>query len=313
MIFLLVLLPATYTAGSAYKVAWGFFGHKLITEMAIYTLPADLMPFFKANKGIIVSKSVQPDQRRYVNPDEGPRHYIDLDLYEDIDSIPRFWPEAVSRYGEDTLQARGVGPWHTYFTFRNLVKAMSQKDGDKIIRIAADLSHYVADANVPLHTTSNYNGQLSNQVGIHSFWESRIPELFARDFDFWVGQAEYTMYPLSYIWDHVLYANSLTDSLFGLEYSLTNETGQHRKYVYEARSKKQVKVASKSFSRAYLNQFPFLEQQMQRSVKMIGDLWFTAWIEAGQPDLASIKDLPKVEEEPEVTPEKLVPAREHEY
>jgi hypothetical protein len=38
------------------------------------------------------------------------------------------------------------------------------------------LGHYIGDAHVPLHTTSNYNGQKTNQHGIHGLWESRIPE-----------------------------------------------------------------------------------------------------------------------------------------
>ncbi len=60
------------------------------------------------------------------------------------------------------------------------------------MRISAEFGHYIADACVPLHTTSNYNGQLTDQVGIHAFWESRIPELFAvEEFDMIVGTASY--------------------------------------------------------------------------------------------------------------------------
>jgi hypothetical protein len=33
-----------------------------------------------------------------------------------------------------------------------------------------------------------------------------------------------------------------------------------------------------------------VERQMRASVKMVGDIWFTAWVDAGQPDLNSIID-----------------------
>jgi hypothetical protein len=34
-------------------------------------------------------------------------------------------------------------------------------------------------------------GNLTNQVGIHGFWESRLPELFYEQYDFYVGPATY--------------------------------------------------------------------------------------------------------------------------
>ena len=46
------------------------------------------------------------------------------------------------------------------------------------------------------HTTENYNGQFTNQKGIHGFWESRIPELFYDEYDFITGKAKYIDYPL---------------------------------------------------------------------------------------------------------------------
>jgi hypothetical protein len=31
-----------------------------------------------------------------------------------------------------------------------------------------------------------------------------------------------------------------------------------------------------------------VERQMRSAIRMIGDLWFTAWVEAGQPDLSAL-------------------------
>ena len=47
---------------------------------------------------------------------------------------------------------------------------------DDVLRTAADLGHYLADAHVPLHTTGNYNGQRTNQTGIHALWETHNVE-----------------------------------------------------------------------------------------------------------------------------------------
>jgi hypothetical protein len=40
-----------------------------------------------------------------------------------------------------------------------------------------------------------------------------------------------------------------------------------------------------------------VERQMRASVKMIGDVWYTAWVDAGQPDLKVLIDYKPTEEE----------------
>ncbi|MFM7234128.1 MAG: S1/P1 Nuclease, partial [Flavobacteriales bacterium] len=45
--------------------SWGFFGHKKINELAIYTLPEELFGFYKANMDYLIDHSVDPDKRRY--------------------------------------------------------------------------------------------------------------------------------------------------------------------------------------------------------------------------------------------------------
>jgi hypothetical protein len=61
-----------------------------------------------------------------------------------------------------------------------LTQAFKEKRKSEILFIAADLGHYIADAHMPLHTSDNHDGQLTDQKGIHSLWESRLPELFVK-------------------------------------------------------------------------------------------------------------------------------------
>ena len=159
---------------------WGFFAHQKINRLAVFTLPPELIGFYKQNIQYLTRKSVSPDMRRYVNKAEAPRHYIDIDVYGDsaIYKMPRRWRDAVEKYTEDTLKRYGIVPYHIHRVSRGLINAFKNKDADRILRLSADIGHYIADANVPLHTTQNYNGQLTGQYGIHGFWESRLPELF---------------------------------------------------------------------------------------------------------------------------------------
>ena len=166
--------------------AWGFFAHRRINRLAVFSLPPEMIGFFKENIQFISENAVNPDRRRYAVEGEAEKHFIDVDVYGDsaVYKLPRYWDQAVEIIGEDTLKAYGIGPWNVYRVKLELTQAFSRRDAKAILRLAADLGHYIGDINVPLHTTKNYNGQLSGQEGIHGFWESRIPELLSDQYDF---------------------------------------------------------------------------------------------------------------------------------
>ena len=99
-----------------------------------------------------------------------------------------------------------------------LQKHFREKDKQAILKNAADLGHYIADAHVPLHVCSNHNGQLTHQEGIHAFWESRVPEIFAEtDWDFFIGKAMYIPNLSSFIWDRVLESAAAADTVLRCE------------------------------------------------------------------------------------------------
>jgi hypothetical protein len=267
--------------------------------MAVFTLPAEMIDLYKKNIGDIAETAVNPDRRRMAIPDEAPRHYIDLDHYGDhaFYTLPHHWKHAVEMFTEDTLKAYGILPWHIYRMYFQLRDAFMVKDAERVLRISAELGHYVADAHVPLHTTENYNGQLTGQHGIHAFWESRLPELFSDDYDFFVGKAEYISDPQEAAWRAVKQSHAAVDSVLYEEKLLSQEKGD-RKYAFESKGRQTMKVYSVSFSKAYHQRLRgMVERQMRASIKMIGDLWYTAWVDAGQPDLSAMMNYKPSEEE----------------
>jgi hypothetical protein len=259
------------------KSTWGFFAHQRINRLAIFTLPHDMMPFYKTHIRYLMEHSVAPDQRRYAVKDEAPRHFIDLDAYGDSATykLPTFWKDAVEKYSEDTLLKHGIVPWQIQLMKFQLTKAFQEKDAQRILRLSAEIGHYIADANVPLHTTSNYNGQKTNQIGIHGFWESRLPELYSDDYDFFVGSAEYERFIGKRAWQAVRNANIALDSVLIFEQQLNANFKENKKYSIEERNGQNLKVYAKDYAKKYhqsLNNQ--VERQMKRAIKMIGDFWF---------------------------------------
>lgn len=267
--------------------AWGFFAHKKINALAVFTLPPEMIGFYKKNISYLSENSVAPDRRRYAVKEEAPRHYIDLDEYGDsaVHKLPHNWQKAVVQFGEDSLMAKGIVPWRIVQMHAFLKEAFMLNDPAKILKISSELGHYVADAHVPLHTTSNYDGQLTGQAGLHALWESRLPELFFDDYDFFVGKASYLEDVPYHVWRAVARAHQAVDSVLTIEMELSKKFG-NKKYGFESKGKKTIKVVSKNYAAAYHKALNgMVEKQMRASVKMIGDLWYTAWVDAGQPNL----------------------------
>ncbi len=293
-IFLIITLIFCFLTGFRTQTTvstWGFWAHQRINRLAVFTLPPEMMVLFKKNIDYLTENSVNPDRRRYAVVGEAPRHYIDLESYGDSAAykLPLYWKEATERYGEDSLLMHGVVPWAIQQYKYRLTEAFREKNVRNILRLAADLGHYIADANVPLHTTRNYNGQLSGQEGIHAFWESRLPELFADDYDLLTGSAQYESKVALRAWTAVRGANMALDSVLKFESITSAEFKDNTKYVLEDRNGVIVKTYSREFSVRYHQLLARqVERQMRNSAKMVGDFWFTAWVDAGQPDLTEI-------------------------
>jgi hypothetical protein len=282
-------------------IPWGFYAHKRVNRYAVFTLPEELVGFYKKHIDHLTDHAVDADKRRYAIKEEAPRHYIDIDHYGEnpFQVMPRKWNDAVDKFSEDTLLAYGIVPWHIQTVYNRLVKAFKEKNINYILKNSADLGHYVSDAHVPLHTTENYNGQLTNQKGIHAFWESRLPELFADDYDYLVGTAEYQYSVLDVAWQAVESSFNALDSVLGFEKQLAQEFEQDKQYAYEQRGTKTIKVKSADFSAAYhLKLDGMVERRLRLSISTIGNLWYSAWVDAGQPILEGMQesDVPFLEE-----------------
>lgn len=267
--------------------SWGFFAHQKINRLAVYTLPAEMMRFYKSNITFIEEHAVDPDKRRYADTAEASRHFLDADRYGNapFDSIPQKWNDAVNKYGEQLLYENGIIPWQIERTYYSLTAAFRARDSLRILKLSADLGHYISDAHVPLHTTENYNGQLTGQVGIHGFWESRLPELFHMEYDFLVGRAQYINDPLKEAWVIVKKSQSQKDSVLLIEARLS-KIFPYQKFTFSPRNGRVERQYSESYSRAYHDRMNgMVEEQMRSSILKTGSYWYSAWLDAGQPIL----------------------------
>ncbi|HET9746760.1 MAG TPA: zinc dependent phospholipase C family protein [Chitinophagaceae bacterium] len=308
---------------SLQSFCWGFYGHKKINYYAVFLLPPEMMQLYKPNIDFITEHAVDPDRRRYAIPEEGPRHYIDIDHYGTypFNDLPRKWNEAVAKFTEDTLRQYGVVPWWVQTMLYRLTEAFKEKDQARILKLSAEIGHYIADAHVPLHANSNHNGQFTDQRGIHGFWESRIPELLAdKEWDFFIGKADYIKSPGDFIWQRVLESAKASDSVLAFEKELSKTFPGDKKFSFEDRNGINIRQYSSEFCIAYDKKLNgMIERRMRQSIYAIASFWYTAWVNAGQPALKSLSnkefsaaDLKEFEELNNAWKNRTIRARDHE-
>lgn len=273
---------------------WGFYGHRKINYLAVFLLPPDMIGFYKTHIDFLTEHSVDPDKRRYAIPEEGPRHYIDIDHYGSFpfSELPHNYDSAVAKFTADTVNAYGIVPWWVQTMLWRLTTAFKEKNQVKILKLSAEIGHYIADAHVPLHASHNHNGQFTNQNGIHGFWESRVPELLAeKEFDFWIDKAEHIKNPGQFIWKRVLESAAAADTVLRYEKELTQNLPADQKYSFENRNGITIRTYSTAFTTAYNNKLNgMVERRMRQSIFAVASFWYTAWVNAGQPDLKNLSN-----------------------
>lgn len=273
--------------------SWGFLIHKTAHQLAVYELPAgSLRNFFYSNTDYLQYNAPRADVRRNEDNTEGPKHFIDLEAYgkNAAYNMPLHWKEAVLKYSVDTLLEYGYVPYHVQYMKDKLTNAFKQGNKDSILFYAADLGHYVEDANVPLHTSINYDGQLTDQKGLHSLWESMVPELEIGSYNLSsTHKATYLRDPAKAIWQAVRKANALLPDVFGKEKEISARFTPEQKFRTQLRKGKEVKSYTPEFARAYAAALKnTINQQAVNSANLVADFWYTAWVDANKPDLSSL-------------------------
>ncbi|MCC9065118.1 zinc dependent phospholipase C family protein [Flavobacterium piscisymbiosum] len=296
------LLIAIFASAIGFlTLSWGIVGHERINKAAVMALPQSLQVFFYNHIDFITQEASVPDIRKYAlnYKDENPRHYFDMENFGAVDSIPQTLEAAKKKYDAKFLNDNGILPWYIEDMMVKLTKAFKDKNRAEILFLAADLGHYIGDAHMPLHTSANHDGQLSDQKGIHSLWESRLPELFAKNYKLNVPQAQYYQDVHKATWDMINDTHSLAQPLLDIDKKLRTGTPEGQVFKMDAegkvlKSKYNTAVFSDEYAKKLHEQLNgMVESQMRKAITATASFWYTAWVNAGKPDLSDL-DAPSV-------------------
>lgn len=289
-------------AGVSLVFAWGVWGHQHINRAAVFALPADIRPFFYNHIDFMTEEAVVPDQRKYTINDkaEFPRHYINLESYDssgNIANLPATMAEAKARYPDSVLNKAGILPWYIQEVAEKLTKAMKGGRKTEILFLAADLGHYIGDAHMPLHTALNHDGQLTGQKGIHALWEGQLPESFGNGYNLYTGTAKYIDNITRESWLMVDSTHRLAERVLAEDRELAGSLSKEKVYLLDSAGNiVKNKYGDLVHTREYVEKYHerlkgMIEQQLRGAIAETAAFWYTAWVNAGKPDLSVLDPL----------------------
>jgi hypothetical protein len=304
--------------------AWNYEGHHAVNELALATLPADFGGFdlTPALKNRIAFLGGEPDRWRNI-PDlelkhyNGPDHYFDMedialcgltpetlpplryDFVADLararaahpENFPAIDPE---KDADHTRELDGFLPWAITEYYEKLksdfstLKALRQYGGtpDEVANAQADvvyvmgvMGHYVGDGAQPLHTTRHFNG-----------WVGANPKGYTTNTKFhgWIDGGYFqktggikTDLLAGRI--HTAERISAAAEEGGMFKQVVAYLGDGNKYVeplYEMEKNGQLTGEPGKG----MDGRPFLDGQLVKAAQMLGNIWYTAWLEAPEDD-----------------------------
>jgi len=268
--------------------AWGDKGHLMINRMAIDTAASKLPEFMNTDREHLIFNANEPDHwreesRSPMNIAQELDHYLNIENWGTVAALP------VDRYTfiQQVMQ-RGVDlkvgylPYAVIENYGRLVNAFrywrnAKTPADRessranAVYVAGVLGHYVGDGSQPMHLTIHHHGwaahvanpkNFTTEYGIHSRYESayvtaaidiskvrpnvRIPQR------------------LPNVWDsikqYLSHSYSELEPLYELE-----RAGEFNPEKPRARGTE------------------FIAAELSRAATMLAALWYTAWLESGEP------------------------------
>jgi hypothetical protein len=281
--------------------AWGLTGHVVISRAAVNALPADVPSFVRRQIDWIGQRSITPDSYRaasepFIKVAEDPSHEWHLEQLAFLRTVPRSRFEFIQAlYDEfkrveksDPARAAllnptstGMLPYTTMEVYERLKVTFrlwrdQQRDRQPTAFTEQDaafyigwLSHYIADASQPLHSSIHHDGwrgedpkNFTRDGALHWGFENDFVDLIGlkeSDIQMRVGPAKTVADPFAAILAHLARSNTRVEQIYVLEqrHALTDKSS--------AAAKELVYVCTSD------------------GATFLRDLIYTAWVTSAQP------------------------------
>lgn len=201
-----------------------------------------------------------------------PNHVLFLDHYGKFpfDTLPRSYKAALAKFGRPKLEASGLLPWQIGVYSQKLTEDLRTGNWDQAKIEAAVLAGYVAEANDPFNTTENFDGHLSEQIGVNLRFNSNLVDRYSLFFPMRPNDATFISDPTDQAFEACLSAHSWLENILLADRRARAGLSDYTDDYYD---------------RFYNQAGAVLIRQLTDAASDIGSYWLTSWINAGRPAL----------------------------
>ena len=279
---LILMIPITSSA-------WGEKGHIIVNTLALEACASKLPEFMNAARNDIVYNANEPDRWREeantpMNIAQAADHFFDSEFWGPIATIDTDRYKFMEKVAAKKVELIRVGylPYAIVEHYGRLVNAFRNWRNAKTpqareaaradaVHYAGVMGHYVGDAAQPMHMTVHFNGWLDNvpnpnnytrDRGLHARYETAYVDAAIE-----VPTVQPKVQPprrLTDVWgsikQHLIQGFNELEPMFQLEKTGEFNPAQPRPKGTE-----------------------FIATEIARGATMLSNLWYTAWLESGEP------------------------------
>ena len=279
---LALILPLT-------SFGWGEKGHLMINRLAIDAAASSLPEFMNASREHLIYNAYEPDRCREeatspMHAAQAPDHFFDSELWGPIPTIEpdryKFMEKVAAK--KVGLVRIGYLPYATVEQYGRLVNAFRHWRNAKIpseresaranaVYVAGVLGHYVGDASQPMHMSIHFNGWADNVPNPGNYTKDR--GLHSRYESGYVNAA----IEAAFVRLKVQAPGRLND-VFGAIKQHLGQGFADLEPMYQLE-----KTGEFNPEQPRPKGTDFIATEIARAATMLSNLWYTAWIESGQP------------------------------
>lgn len=265
LVFLLMVSVLTVWVGPRFVFAWGDVAHRLVAESAIKVLPNPLKNFYEDRESYLMER-IEADSMG------APRLTFEVDLLEPFpfDDLSLDRDSAIEKYGDEKIKEVGDLPWRLIESYQKLMQAFEEVDLEAIDLHSAEIVLYLDDLHQPLNVSKYGDGALTGQDGFRSRLESRLLEIYGNDLDVEAAAAVYLDSPDRYLISVLVRSFVWMDNLLLIDYFSSQGTTSYDRFYYEG---------------LWLRAEDIVNERLSDASKDAASYWYTAWTNAGKPEL----------------------------
>jgi hypothetical protein len=250
---------------AAPAMSWGPEGHREIGEKAIESLRDPLKDFFEDREDTLYELLDDAAQSQEA------AHFF-LERYDEFPfyDVPATRELALRRFSEEQIAENGDALWRLLEAYDDLVQVFEEADWDLVLERACDVAWLVGEVGVPPNTSAAGDGQATQQDGLARRFDTQLIEIFADKLRVRNSAGVYLDRPHEFIRSLPLKAYIWVDNIAFID----------------AMSRRGVAGYDRYYMDGMWNELGGLVGAlMTDAARDTASLWYTAWVEAGRPEV----------------------------